>query len=156
VVIFLYRFKKIEHDVMQYIPSLVEKFSVDGDIVSIYLFGSCAEGKQTPVSDIDLAVLLDRDFPSNHYFEKKLELLAIATTTLKTDEIDLIILNQAPSALSYQVLSKGRLLFENDKVKGQRVNFQARTYDRYFDFKPVESVLHEGLARRIKEGRFGG
>jgi hypothetical protein len=59
VVIFLYRFKKIEHDVMQYIPSLVEKFSVDRDIVSIYLFGSCAEGKQTIVGgeDCSLAVI---------------------------------------------------------------------------------------------------
>jgi predicted nucleotidyltransferase len=141
---------------MQYIPLLVEKVKIDGDIVSLYLFGSYAEGKQTPVSDIDLAVLLDRDFPQSRYFAKKLDLLAMITSLLKTDEVDLVILNQAPPVLSYRILSKGRLLFEKQTGKGQRVSFQVRTFDRYFDFKPVEKVLHEGLVRRIKEDRFGG
>jgi len=70
--------------------------------------------------------------------------------------VDLIILNQAPPFLSYRILSKGRLLFERGDKKGQRVNFQVRTFDRYFDFKPLERVMHNGLVRRIKEGRFGG
>lgn len=152
----LYHFKKIEHDVLGYIPLLIEELKTDGDIVGIYLFGSYAEGRQTPVSDIDLAILLDRSFPPVRYFEKKLELLAITTSVLKTDEVDLVIVNEAPPALAYRVLSTGRLLLEKKDRKGQRVNFQVRTYDRYFDFKPVEKILHEGLIRRIKEGRFGG
>lgn len=152
----LYRFKKIEHNVLEYIPLLIGELRIDRDIVAIYLFGSYAEDKQTPVSDIDLAVLLDRDFPPGRYFEKKLELLAKITQLLKTDEVDLVILNQAPPVLSYRVLSKGRLLFEKENGKVQRVNFQVRTYDRYFDFKPIEKILHEGLIKRIKEDRFGG
>lgn len=141
---------------MQYIPALTEKISIDNDIVAFYLFGSYAADKQNPASDIDLAVLLDREFPVHSYFDKKLKLLSLATSTLKTDEVDLIILNQAPPALSYQILSKSRLLFERDDKKGQRIDFQVRAFDRYFDFKPVEKVIHEGLAKRIKEGRFGG
>ncbi len=156
VVMSLYRFKKIEHNVMEYIPLLIKKLSIDGDIVAIYLFGSYAEGRQTPISDIDFAVLLNGDFPPSRYFEKKLELLAMITSLLKTDEVDLIILNHAPPALSYRILSKGRLIFEKEDGKGQRVNFQVRTYDRYFDFKPIEKILREGLVRRIKEDRFGG
>lgn len=152
----LYRFKEIEHDVMQSIPLLVEKLRLDRDLVALYLFGSYAEGKQTSVSDIDLAVLLDRGFPPARYFEKKLNLLSTITSALRTDEVDLIILNQAPPALSYRVLSQGRLLYEEEDGKAQRVSFQVKTFDRYFDFKPVERVLHEGLIRRIKEGRFGG
>ncbi|MEW5954257.1 MAG: nucleotidyltransferase domain-containing protein [Bacillota bacterium] len=152
----LYRFKQIEHNVVEYIPLLIEKLKTDENIVAVYLFGSYAESKQTPVSDIDLAVLLDRDFPPGRYFEKKLELLSIITQLLNTDEVDLAILNQSPLALSYRVLSKGRLLYEKENGKGQRVSFQVRTYDRYFDFKPIEKILHEGLTRRIKEDRFGG
>jgi len=155
-VISLYRFKEIEHDVMQFIPLLVEKLRPDRDLVALYLFGSYAKGKQTSVSDIDLAVLLDRVFPPGRYFEKKLNLLSIITSALRTDEVDLIILNQAPTALSYRVLSQGRLLYEEEDRKAQRVSFQVQTFDRYFDFRPVERVLHEGLIRRIKEGRFGG
>lgn len=129
---------------------------MDKDVVAFYLFGSYAAGKQTPVSDVDLAVLLDLDFPAEHYFEKKLDLLSRVTATLQTDEVDLIILNQAPPFLAYRILSLGRLLFERRDKKGQRVNFQVRTFDRYFDFMPLEKVLHNGLMRRIKEGRFGG
>ena len=152
----MYHIKKIEADVKQCISALTEKISMDNDIVAFYLFGSYAEDKQNPASDVDLAVLLDREFPTDSYFDKKLKLLYLATSTLKTDEVDFIILNQAPPAFSYQILSKGRLLFEREDKKGQRVDFQVRTFDRYFDFKPVERVVHEGLARRIKEGRFGG
>lgn len=152
----LYRFKKTENDTTEYIPLLAEKISKDKDVVACYLFGSYAEGKQTPASDVDLAVLLDVDFPAESYFEKKLDLLSIVTLSLKTDEVDLIILNQAPLLLSYRILSRGKLLFERGDRKGQKVNFQVRTFDRYFDFKPVEKVMHNGLLRRIKEGRFGG
>ncbi|WP_052543919.1 type VII toxin-antitoxin system MntA family adenylyltransferase antitoxin [Desulfoscipio gibsoniae] len=109
----MYRFKKIEHNVMEYIPLLIEKMRIDGDIVAIFLFGSYAEGKQTPVSDIDLAVLVDGDFPPSRYFEKELELLAIITSLLKTDEVDLVILNHAPPALSYRILSKGQYSLVN-------------------------------------------
>lgn len=152
----LYYFKQIAADIMQYIPALTEKISMDNDIVAFYLFGSYAKDKQNPASDIDLAVLLDREFPTDSYFNKKLKLLSLAASTLKTDEVDFIILNQSPPAFSYQILSKGRLLFERGDKKGQRVDFQVRTFDHYFDFKPLEKVIHEGLAKRIKEGRFGG
>lgn len=152
----LYRFKKINHDVLQCIPPLLDELKIDGDIVALYLFGSFAAGKQTPDSDIDLAVLLDQDFSTGRYFEKKLKLLSTVTSLLKTDEVDLVILNQAPPSLSYRILSKGRLLYEKEGGKAQRVSFQVRTFDRYFDFKPVEKILHEGLVRRIEEGKFGG
>lgn len=150
------RFKKAGNDPTEYIPALTERMSMDKDVVAFYLFGSYAAGKQTPASDIDLAVLLDMDFPAERYFEKKLDLLSMSASSLKTDEVDLIILNQTPPFLAYRVLSKGRLLFERGDRKRQRVNFQVRTFDRYFDFEPLERVIHNGLVRRIKEGRFGG
>ncbi len=140
----------------EYIPLLIQRLKQDDDVIATYLFGSYAEGKQTPVSDVDLAVLFDQNFPRKFFFEKKLDLLFTATSILKTDAVDLVILNEAPPALSYQVLKKGKLLFEKPETKAQRVNFQVRVYDRYFDFKPVETVVREGLIKRIKEGRFGG
>ncbi len=152
----MYRFKKTGNDATEYIPLLAEKICIDKDVVACYLFGSYTEGKQTPASDVDLAVLLDVEFPAERYFEKKLDLLSIVTLSLKTDEVDLIILNQAPPLLSYRILSRGRLLFERGDRKGQKVNFQVRAFDRYFDFKPMEMVIHNGLVKRIKEGRFGG
>jgi len=155
-VIFLYHFEETKNNVAQCLAPLVEKLKNDLDIVAIYLFGSFAAGMQTPLSDIDLAIILDHNLPPSRYFKKKLDLLAIVTSLLKTDAVDLVILNQAPLALSYQVLGKGRLVYEKKGGKTQRIGFQVKTFDQYFDFKPVERILHEGLIKRIKEGRFGG
>lgn len=152
----MYRFGKMEHDAMEYLPLLIEKMSIDPAIIAIFLFGSYARGRPTPVSDIDLAVLLDQYFSPRQCFEKKLQLLALATKVLKTDEVDLVVLNQAPPALGYRILNSGQMLWEQEKNKNQRVQFQARTYQRYFDFQPVEKIMRDGLAKRIKGGQFGG
>ncbi|KJS69418.1 MAG: hypothetical protein JL50_01880 [Peptococcaceae bacterium BICA1-7] len=152
----MFKYKKVDHDVLSNIPGLIEKLSSDSEIAAIYLFGSYAEGKQNINSDIDLAILLVMEFPADRYLEKKLDLLALAVSELKTDEVDLVILNQAPVTLTYQVFCKGKLLWGKKEQKGWRVSFQASAYDRYFDFKPVEKIFHEGMIRRIREGRFGG
>lgn len=152
----MYKYKKIEQDVLKNIPVLIEKLKADSDISAVYLFGSRAEGRQNINSDIDIAALLAADFPQSKYFEKKLALLALASAELRTDEVDLVILNQAPPSLVYQVFSMGKLLFEKEGQKKWRVSFQARAYDRYFDFMQVEKIMHDGLIRRIREGRFGG
>jgi len=152
----MYQYKRINHDVLNNIPVLIGKLGSDSDVAAVYLFGSYAEGKQNINSDIDLAVLLVLDFPPSRYFEKKLDLLALAVSALKTDEVDLVILNQANVALIYQVFCKGKLLLGKKEQKNWRTSFQARAYDRYFDFKQVEKIMHEGLIRRIREGRFGG
>lgn len=38
--------------------------SFDGDLLSVILYGSYAEGRETQYSDIDLLVILDKDFSS--------------------------------------------------------------------------------------------
>jgi len=126
------------------------------EIVAFYLFGSYAMGRPTPLSDIDLAVLFDCSVDKNMFFTKKLQLMGDLSTILGTDGIDLVILNEAPPGLGYRVIKDGRLLYSKDEDKDQLVAFKVRALDRYFDFQPVQKVFSEGLARRIKEGSFGG
>jgi len=152
----VYRFKKISHDIMSLMPTLVEAISKDEHVNALFLFGSRAEDRQGDTSDVDLAVLLDDDLPRRLRSDKRLDLLALATTTLSTDEVDLVVLNDAPVSLAYRVFSQGRLLYERPGLREARVRFQARTYSNYLDFVPAETVIHEGLMRRFKEGRFGG
>lgn len=137
-------------------PVLVETTSRDDDVVAMYLFGSHATGKPNPLSDIDLAILLDQTVPPQNYFSKKLALLTTATSLLQKEEIDLVILNQVPASLAYRVLSRGRLLYENPRKKKQRIGFQTRAISLYFDFLPVEKKLYAGLSNRIRRGEYGG
>jgi len=152
----MHRFRIIEHDFCGYISLLIAKLKKDQAIAAIFLFGSYAQGKQTRLSDIDLAILLEPDYPRENFFKKKLELLPVVTSILRTDEVDLIILNCAPLSLAYRILSQGKLLYEKEERRSPRVNFQAQVYVGYFDFQPVEKVIYQGLRQRIKEGRFGG
>ncbi|MGQ9558072.1 MAG: type VII toxin-antitoxin system MntA family adenylyltransferase antitoxin [Desulfurispora sp.] len=138
------------------LPILIETISRDEDVVAMYLFGSQATGKPTPLSDIDLAILLDQTVPQQNYFNKKLALLTTATSLLQKEEIDLVILNQAPPSLTYRVLSKGHLLYENPRKIKQRIGFQTRALNLYFDFLPVEKKLYAGLINRLRRGEYGG
>lgn len=112
--------------------------------------------RPTPLSDIDLAVLLDRCVGKEQFLNKKLQLMGDFSAIMGTDRIDLVVLNEAPPGLGYRVIKEGKLLFSREEAKDQLVAFKVRTFDRYFDYQPVQRVFSEGLARRIKEGSFGG
>ena len=126
------------------------------DIVTIYLFGSRVHKKYNVNSDYDMAVLLKDSVPKDMYFEKKLDFIDFFTNILKTDQIDLLILNEAPLEIAYRVFAQGCILYENENYRKERVRFQAKTYSMYFDFLPVKKALSDGLKKRINEGRYGG
>ena len=83
---------------------LLESYS---RIIFAYIFGGLATGKQRPLSDVDIAVYLDRYVDKA---EAKLEIIGSLSDTLVTDEIDLVILNDAPISLVGRILKKKRLM----------------------------------------------
>jgi predicted nucleotidyltransferase len=147
------KFKKIEHDPREYFPELIEVLKQDNDIIALYLFGSYASGNIGPLSDVDLAVLLRSGYPSESYFDKELDLLSKITNILRTDEVDVVILNRAPFSFAYRILKQNKLLFCRNDL--ERVKFQTKIVDGYLDFKPLLEENYRYLHRRIKEGKFG-
>lgn len=125
-------------------------------VAALYLFGSYAAGRQTPLSDIDLAVLFDTSLEKETYLPERLRLLGEMSTVLGTDAVELVVLNEAPPALGYRVTRDGLLLYASGNSNSQLVNFKVKTWDRYFDYEPTQRIFSAGLARRIQEGRFGG
>lgn len=67
--------------------------------------------------------------------------------------VDVVILNQAPLVLHNQVLKYGRLVYERDHR--QRVAFEVRSRQAYYDFQPMLALLHRALGRQIKEVGLG-
>lgn len=80
------------------------------DISFAYLFGSQASGRTNKFSDIDVAVFLNCD-PNG---EKRLEILGDVIDSVKSNRVDLVILNSAPLPLKSRVLKSGHLLVDND------------------------------------------
>ena len=97
-------------------------------------------------SDIDVAVLLERDPPLT------LDASAVALggdIQVETGlPIDLVILNRAPVDLIHRVLRDGVLLVERDR--NARVRFEVKARSEYFDLKP-----HLDRYRRVAERSHG-
>ncbi len=147
------RFRKINHNLKERLPALIEGFKNDPRINSLYLFGSYARDKIKPLSDIDIAVLLRKSVAKKEYWDIKLELLNKAMTALGTDEIDFVLLNEAPYELRYNILKEGRILFcRNEKEK---VEFQEKAVMDYLDTHALREEGFFHLKERIREGRFG-
>lgn len=105
-------------------------------VTTAYVFGSRAQGNSGPLSDYDIAVLLDEKINPRQYFDLKLRLAGEFSAFLKTDKIDLVILNNAPSILVMNVISHGKILF--DQNKKYRIAFETYAMARYFDRLPYE------------------
>ena len=104
------------------------------NVVLAYLFGSQAKGKTGLLSDIDIAVYFDESAPANERFDLRLETLGQLMDLFKTDEVDLVVLNDAPPLLSYRILKEGTLIFSDNHKK--RLDFEVKAVLKYLDWKP--------------------
>jgi predicted nucleotidyltransferase len=108
------RFKGIKGSLEENIKKAKKTAAANFQVGSFFLFGSFARGRQTPLSDLDLAFLPRGNVgPANsEKLDKKLYLkLAEA---LGTDDITLVNLHEAPLSLAFNVL-QGKLLFCRDR-----------------------------------------
>jgi predicted nucleotidyltransferase len=100
-------------------------------VVAIYLFGSYARGEATPLSDIDIAVILNDIDPQTEG----------EIGSLYSDKIDLVLFHRLPIYIQFEVLKEGKELFVADEEYLKEVRFQViRDY-----------LEHEWLYRRLKE-----
>lgn len=86
-------------------------------LVSAYLFGSVAEGRSHRESDVDVGVLLDR---SRHAtpaarMDVRIALGAELVDALDRNDVDLVILNDAPPELGRAIVTRGRRVYCSDE-----------------------------------------
>ncbi len=109
-------------------------FSGRGDgIVTAYLFGSHARDTARSASDVDVAVLYQKD-PSGG--------LASPASVLEEElerhlgqPVEVVALNTAPVDLVHRVLRDGRILLEADR--SARIAFEVKARNEYFDLLPA-------------------
>src|SRR5262249_52736984 len=85
------------------------------EVLAAYILGSVAAGRVRPNSDIDVAVLLDRAFVERLPLKYRTDLIADTGAALDTFDVDIVLLNDAPPALAYNVLTKGKLVYERSR-----------------------------------------
>lgn len=84
-------------------------------VVSVYLFGSMAEGRAHAESDVDVGVLLDRAVhPTDRdRFDCRL-LLGTRLSDAARRAADVVILNDAPPQLARAIVSRGERIYCTD------------------------------------------
>jgi predicted nucleotidyltransferase len=82
-------------------------------LVSAYLFGSHAAGRAHRESDVDLGVLLNRRVHATREarFSERVRLTAWAIGALHRNEVDVVVLNDAPPGLGRRIVTTGRRLY---------------------------------------------
>lgn len=85
-------------------------------VVSAYLFGSHAAGRAHRESDIDVGVLLDRErHPTREErFDVRVRLGSELIDALDSNEVDVVVLNDAPPILGRRIVTDGRRVFRAD------------------------------------------
>jgi len=118
-------------------------------VIAAYLFGSYAGGRPTPLSDVDVGILLVDNLPDMESFKIEMNLLGKFQKVFNTPNIDLVVLNKAPLPIQYHATC-GILLFStNDERRTEFVEY-VRKY--YLDCLPIYREYREEYMKRIKEG----
>ena len=137
-------------ELLPYHRAAADVFATSDDVCLAVLYGSHARGQAGPLSDVDVVVLLERSFDSEHYFDRRLEIIGRLMQVLNTNEVDVIILNQAPLALQYRVARDGIVLYS--RHHDHLIEFVSQTVSRYLDFKPVIERHERAILARARQG----
>jgi len=135
------KFHKILNDELQ-------KFDF---IIFAILFGSQAENKSTSISDIDIGIYSKIDLKLHD-----IGLISVCLEKATTKKTDVIVLNDLYKKnpfLSFQIVSKGNLIFCKDV--NVLVSFKSKTFLYYLDVKPLYDQINRSLLNRLKNDRFG-
>lgn len=117
------------------IIKLKEKLMANPNILFAFVFGSYAQGREKPGSDLDLAVYF-QDPPQG------LPLLDFISevSDFAGKEVDLVVLNRASAFLRHQVMKQGVRLFAKSPVSYRR--FREKTIEDYQTYKFVSGLNH--------------
>lgn len=113
----------------------------------VYLFGSRARGTVTKFSDIDIGVLLNEDFVKESVYGYRADLTTELISFLRTDKIDLVVLNHAPPLLAHRVVRDGIVLHCKDE--SERIAFEVKMLNRFLDTAPLRERQNEYLKKSV-------
>jgi uncharacterized protein YutE (UPF0331/DUF86 family)/predicted nucleotidyltransferase len=99
------------------------------------------------LTDVDIAILLMEQIKSDQFLDYQLYFFSELAKRLESDNIDVVILNQASMLLKLQVIKYGQILFSRDEK--QRISFETKAVMDYLDFKKFDEIQNQALGRRL-------
>lgn len=109
--------------------------------------GGASAGRLSPLSDVDVAVYLEETVDP---LKGRLEAIGAVTRHLQTDEVDLVVLNTAPTSLIGRILQTRRVICDRNPVR--RHHFESLALRSLFDILRKLADLDQ-YVRQLSEYR---
>jgi uncharacterized protein len=123
-------------------------------VALVYLYGSHALGKADDDSDIDIGILADAHLSKEQLHTLRFHLMKELSATLcvSLEKVDLVLLQQVPILLQYNVIRNGILLLQCNRET--RIHYELGVEQAYDDERPylereTEYILHSILSHSI-------
>lgn len=135
------------------LEKIVANLATRPEILFAYLYGSYAKGTATPQSDVDICLVLDdQKLPPDLYdymFKIQEELTEIAGGP----EIEAIPRQVMSYPLYYTSILYGKPIYSKEGCN--RINFESRVFDDYFDIKPLYDARYNKIMKGLYEKKRG-
>lgn len=129
---------------------IAEYFAERDEVIAVYVYGSHARGTNNALSDIDIAIMVERI--DDQLSRKHLDFIGELTEIFQTDNIDVQLLSlQTPPALALAMI-RGIVLYSRDEKK--RIALEAEMLSRYQDFVPFLAYQIACMERRLQQGKY--
>ena len=120
---------------------------IKNEAIFAYLFGSKATGKDTKSSDYDIAIMLKEGLTTNKRFKTRLKLISEISKILKTQNIDIVILNDIQDVIfKFAIVKEGKTIYEKNHIK--RVMFEFNVMTNYYDFSPFIDAYNQAYMKK--------
>ncbi len=117
------------------------------EIKFAYLFGSAATGKMGNLSDIDIAIYLDKFLPKDKILDIHLKVIHEVSSVLQNDNIDVVVMNESNASINYSIICDGIKLKDNK----ERIDAEYMIMKEYLDRKYYEDLEAEIFLKRVAE-----
>lgn len=141
-----------QSDLEQLERKLSEFLSNIDSVTLAYLFGSTVRGEANCLSDIDIAVLFENTLTKKEAFDLQLKLIVDLGDVLKTKNVDLVVLNDSPMLLAFNIIRDGVILKSDERI---RVHFETGIMSRYYDEQYYIKRHMKRAIERMAKGRSG-
>jgi hypothetical protein len=129
---------------------LKEYLSAKAEIFFAYIFGSFII--KDKYRDIDIAIYIDNKFdfqsPDKYRYGYEAEILGELSLLLRSDKIDLVILNKADLLLFHQVIKRSELIV--DRNRSLRIDIENCIRKEYIDTEHLRKIKSHYLKKSLE------
>jgi len=130
--------------------ALSELFNKLPQVQTVFLFGSYGTEYQTPLSDVDFAIM----FSENISMAEEAALLNKLSIAMDTDRVDLVNLNKAPLTLQFTAIAEGKIIYEQDYIA--TCDFVEKVIKHYHDYAITLNKFYRDYDQSFKEAYLDG